>query len=260
VRKLQLLSRRLPAPSRVVQDAVCLVVPGLSFYLAGWRKIALVIFAGYTAALFVFLACLGLPAANWAFMILLSAHATSITQRMQPWMAERGLLTQIGVGILVFLGISLLVYVPARTWLEQHVALPMPTSKGTVLMNARARPESIRRGDTLAYRIEGSYRGGVQVQDGYGFGPVLAVAGDRVTFEERTFRVNGVAHPRLPHMPQAGEVVVAPKQWLVWPEVGVRMHGVAEDVAVQAMLKLAVVNEDQLVGKPFQRWFFRKQF
>jgi hypothetical protein len=257
--KLQSLVRRLPAPSSVALDLLCILVPGLSFYLAGWRKVGQCILAGWLIAFVVFLTCLGLPIANWAFMFLISAHATSISQRFQPWLAQHRLLTQIAIGMMLFAVVSLLVYMPARTWFEQHIATPLPMANGVLLLNPRTRPTSIQRGVWLAYRITGSYAGGVQVRDGLGFGPVLAVPGDRVTFGETAFRVNGTVRARLAHMPRTGELVIPPKQWLVWPEVGVSMYGVSEDSSAQAMLKIALAPQEDVVGKPFKRWFFRKQ-
>lgn len=258
-RKFQALNRRLPAPAAVAQDALCILMPGMSFYLAGWRKLGKCIFAGCVIALLVFLAELGRPAANWAFMLLLSAHTASVSQRFQPRMAERPLMAQMGFGLIIFTAISVMFYLPARELFQQHVATPLPTARGLLVLNARTRPASVERGDLLAYRIEGSYANSVQVRDGYGFGPVLAIPGDHVTFEENLWRVNGVVRARLAHMPRTGELVISQKQWLVWPEVGVTMHGMSEDVTAQGMLKLALVNQDQVVGKPFKRWFFRKQ-
>jgi hypothetical protein len=80
-----------------------------------------------------------------------------------------------------------------------------------------------------------------------------------VTFGETVFRVNGTVRARLVHMPRTGELVIPPKQWLVWPEVGVSMYGVSEDSSAQAMLKIALAPQEDVVGKPFKRWFFRKQ-
>lgn len=270
VRKLEAFARRLPAPTAVAWDALCIVVPGLSFYLAGWRRVGQGIFVGWVVALLVYIVCLGLPVASWAFMLLITAHTASISQRFQTWLTQQRLLTQLALGLILFGAISFLVYVPARNWFEAHLATPLPTGKRVLVMNPRIRPTSIQRGDWLAYRIEGGYRAGihqpgggyvpgVNVRGGFGFGPVLAVPGDRVKFGEKYFRVNDSFRVRLANMPQSGELVVSPNQWLVWPEVGVSMYGVGREVAEQAMLNIALARKDNLTGKPYQRWFFRKQ-
>lgn len=259
VRKLEALARRLPAPTAVAWDTLCIVVPGLSFYLAGWRKVGQGIFVGWVVALLVYIVWLGFPIANWAFMLLLMAHTTSISQRFQTWLTRQRLLTQLALGLMLFGAVGFLVYVPARNWFEQHVAAPLPTGKWMLVMNPRIGPAAIQRGDWLAYRIEGGYGGGVQVRNGLGFGPVLAVPGDRVTFGEKAFRVNDTLHVRLVDMPRTGELVIRPNQWLVWPEVGVSMYGVGREVAEQPMLNIALATRENVVGKPYQRWFFRKQ-
>jgi hypothetical protein len=235
------------------------LVPGWSFYLAGWQKVGWCLFAGYLGAAVVCVAELGRPAANWAFMFIISAHTASVSQRSQQWLAEQRLIIQMAVGMILFTAISLLVYVPARGWFERHIAKPLPTDRGVLVLDARTRPASIQRGDWLAYRIDGGYADGTWIRDGYGFGPVLALPGDRVTFEEKTFRVNGTAHTRLPQMPRRGELVISQKQWLVWPHVTINMHGMAESAVEQAVLKVAVAKQEDLVGRPFKRWFFRKQ-
>ena len=52
-----------------------------------------------------------------------------------------------------------------------------------------------------------------------GFGPVLAVPGDRVEFSTKAFSVNGVPQPLLPHMPAGGKLVVPENHWFIWPNL-----------------------------------------
>ena len=199
------LMRRLHGLRTFGREVVCLLVPGVSFCLAGWPRLGLCILAGWVAALALYAVGVGLPTANWAFMLLITAHAASVAQHFQPWLVQQRLRTRMATGTLLFLAVSLLVYAPARHWFERHVATPLPVGTSTLLVNPRVHPASIQRGDWLAYRIEGSYAHGVQVRRGYGFGPVLAMPGDRVAFGERTFRVNGKVGLRLTHMPSTGE-------------------------------------------------------
>jgi len=231
----------------------------MSFHVAGWRKVGQCLFAGWLAALVVYVVALGLPAANGAFMVLIMIHAASVSQRLQPWLSQHRLFAQLAVGLLVFLAVSLFVYAPARQGFERYVATPLPTSAGVVVVNPRAPLASIQRGDWLGYRIAGRYAAGIRVQSGFGFGPVLAVPGDRVEFTANGCQVNGRILPRRAHMPRTGELALGPKQWLVWPEVEVSSHGVGEDVVVAAMLETALVDQADLAGRPYARWFFRKQ-
>lgn len=61
-------------------------------------------------------------------------------------------------------------------------------------------------------------------------------------------------------MPVSGELVAPEKHWFIWPELAIYENGNVNDAAVSAMmLQLAVVSEKQLVDRPFERWFGRKQ-
>ena len=102
--------------------------------------------------------------------------------------------------------------------------------------------------------------GAIWLQAGFSWGPVLAVAGDRVTFSTNSFSVNGAAQPLRPHMPAGGELVVPEKHWFVWPELDINGHGNYGEANLSAvMLQLATVSEVTFVGKPFRHWFWRRQ-
>jgi hypothetical protein len=61
-------------------------------------------------------------------------------------------------------------------------------------------------------------------------------------------------------MPSDGEWVVPENHWLIWPNLDISGHGnVGEARISSAMMNLASVNEDQFLGKPLARWFWRKQ-
>jgi hypothetical protein len=91
-------------------------------------------------------------------------------------------------------------------------------------------------------------------------GPVLAVAGDRIRFTTEFYEVNGLSRQSLPHMPKTGETVVPEKNWFIWPEVAITGNGNAQEAVISnTMLQMATVAETQFVGKPFKRWFWRRQ-
>jgi len=259
VRRFEALVRRLPGWHPAIREALCLGVPGVSFYLSGWRKVGVGVCAGWVAALAAYVFFLGYPAANLAFMALIMAHTASVSQRFQPWPLQHRLATQVGLGVLLFLGVSGLVYAPARQGFERSVATPLPASVGIVIVNPRAALASVQRGDWLAYRIASTYAGGIAVRSGFGFGPVLAVPGDRVTFAEDSCHVNDTRQPRHPYMPQSGGLTVGPRQWFVWPEVEVNAYGGSAGAVAEALLGVALVSEPDVAGRPYRRWFFRKQ-
>ena len=57
-----------------------------------------------------------------------------------------------------------------------------------------------------------------------------------------------------------GEVIVPEKNWFIWPEFAISNRGNTAEAAIStAMLRLATVSDTQFVGKPFKRWFWRRQ-
>jgi hypothetical protein len=129
-----------------------------------------------------------------------------------------------------------------------------------VVVRKYATPPAIKRNDLIAYSLPGNYDHGAYVAAGFGFGPVLAVAGDRVRFTKTTFEVNGVPQPRLANMPETGELTVPEKRWFIWPELAISGHGNAPAGTLTAtLLQMATISEAQFAGKPFKRWFWRRQ-
>ena len=69
-----------------------------------------------------------------------------------------------------------------------------------------------------------------------------------------------LAFPRQAHMPSRGELVVPEKHWFLWPNLAINLHGnISEATADATLLRLALVGEEQFVGKPFERWLWRRQ-
>ena len=101
----------------------------------------------------------------------------------------------------------------------------------------------------------------VDVANGLGFGQVQAVPGDRVAFTPRSFQVNDQVFPRRSYMPVQETWVVPEKHWFIWPDSGISISGNPQqaDSVAQLMRESAVVSESQFVGKPFRRWFWRRQ-
>ncbi len=141
-----------------------------------------------------------------------------------------------------------------------HIALPLRTPHGVVVVNPRAKFAQIERGELVAYRIGSVARSGFIVQGGYRLGLVLAKPADKVRFDSDTLMVNNVVRERLATMPAAGEVTVPEKSWLIWPEIGIQIYGqVHPEQLAQQLLEIAFVDQERLVGKPYMWWFGRKQ-
>jgi hypothetical protein len=258
-RALRRLASELPTAKAFFVATICVLTPGLAFYFNGWRKVGSSILAGCVVALMLFFVCMGYAIADWAYMAVLSAHVASISQLIQRQIGRERFVIQCVAGAILFGAISQLVYVPARDWIYSNVALPLRTSNGVVIVKPSANPDKVTRSCWVAYRFEGRYENGIALKSGYGLGPVLAVPGSRVKFGTQRFEVDGVSHPNLTHMPVTGEVAVPKNYWFIWPDLHIGGNGIAVSVLAGEMQRLAMVEHGSFVGRPYNRWFFRKQ-
>jgi hypothetical protein len=202
---------------------------------------------------------LGFPAGNYAFGILLSIHSTGLAYLCEPWLEGARLRSRMLFSLALMVVLGALLYMPARSLVEKHWLLPMQLNGQVVIVQKLASAGAIHRGNWIAYRILVVHGDGVYSEAGFGLGPVLATGGDRVQFRKATFEVNGVSRPSRPHMPASGEWIVPEKHWFVWPDLDITGHGIAEANISEAILRMATIPHDRFVGKPFKRWFWRRQ-
>jgi hypothetical protein len=266
LRALRLEKIHLPNGISVAQGILSLVLPGYAFFangrwILGWAFVAI-----YVNAAILFVVALGYPVGNIGFGLMIAAHASSIiflenylwrdACRFQLRLA----LAAITLGIVGF-GI----YAQLIWYAEQHWLIPLSVRNHIVIVHHTAKPQGIARGDYLMYSLNSTHNAlvhneAVFVREGYGWGRVLAIAGDRVVFSTNSFFVNGAAQKLLPHMPRSGEVLVPEKHWFIWPEFDMFGRGNVGEANISGMMmELSVVSEDQFVGKPFKRWFWRRQ-
>ena len=246
-----------------------LVVPGIAFIQRKERYIGRTILIGYGVLALIFLVWLGYPIANLAFGLMLSAHVTSILFLLNPWLAQRRFAFRMGCGFLLMLLVGLCFYAPMRNAVQTRFFVPLQLGNKVVVLHAVLPFRSVRPGDWLACSLalgaigDAHGEGGlIRTQAGLAWAPVLALAGDQIRFTTNYYEINGAVHERLPHMPIEGSLVVPEKCWFLWPDVAISGHGnFAEAAIARVMLQMAVVTEKQVkfVGKPFKRWFWRKQ-
>jgi hypothetical protein len=167
---------------------------------------------------------------------------------------------------LMLLAIGLLLYMPARSFIQGHWVAPLRMNGHVIVVQRSFQPRHIQRGDWVAYTLDENnmgdnyHNGTVWLRNGMSLGPVLALAGDRVVFLTNSFSVNGILQTNLPHMPQAGALTVPENHWFIWPNLDISGHGdVGEARIGSAILGLADVGETNFFGKPLHRWFWRKQ-
>jgi hypothetical protein len=253
---------RIHLPGRISADAfvAALLLPGLAFRLRRERLIAGAVMGGHALLALVFVIWLGHPVANIAFGLMLSLHATSILFLISPWLENCRLLHRLLAGLVVLVTLGGLLYYPALNFVEARWLRPLSVGGHVVVVQSFSPPRSVRRGDWIAYRVEGDGGEGWWLEAGMVLRPVLAVAGDRVRFTPTACLVNGVPQPRQAHMPTSGELVVPENSWFLWPDLDMRLYGNAAPTTADAVfLRMAGVSQSQYVGKPFHRWFWRRQ-
>jgi hypothetical protein len=261
LRRIAWLDRiHLPSGISLVAFAAALFVPGLAFWLRRERLIAWVVIAAYGLLALVFVAWLGHVLANIAFGLMLALHATSIMFLLGPWLVAARFLFRLLTGIIVLVVVGGLLYAPLRSRTEERWLMPLRVDGRVIIVQAFSPALTVKRGDWVAYRIDRDGAQGLQVRAGFGLRPVLAMPGDRVRFTPTTYEINGATRPRLEHMPVRGEYVVPENCWFIWPDLAIKLQGNASiTTAEAALLELAWVEQSQFVGKPFQRWFWRRQ-
>jgi hypothetical protein len=242
------------------------LVPGLGIYLRGrtfWGQVA---FLSYGFLALLFFAGFGYPIGNFAFGLMLAIHATGFVYYCSPALQQEEFGGRLLFSLLALIAVGLLVYLPIRHAILLRLWIPLRFNGQVVVVQRRFPPGAIQRGDWIVYKLgndsslwnTGGGHGSVQVRSGLGLAPVLAVAGDRVMFSTNAFTVNGISHPLLPHMPQSGEVAVPGKNWFIWPSYSISGNG-DENAISSMMLHLALVSEKDYLGKPYQRWLWRRQ-
>ena len=267
-RALDLEAVRLPTRVSVLRFVLSLVIPGYAFFAHGRRDLGPVFLAAYGLGAILFVVALGYSLGGLGYAVMISAHASSIIFLEGYWLRE-----YCGFGFrLVLAGLTLLivwvaVYAPLIGYAERQWIVPLGVRRNVVIVQRLTLPHNIKRGDQVVYSLRADERGdahgaggAIWIQAGFGWGPVLAVAGDRVEFSTDAFRVNGVGRPLLAHMPRSGEVVVPERHWFIWPELDINGHGnVSEATVATVMMQLAAVSENQFIGRPFRYWFGRRQ-
>jgi hypothetical protein len=234
-------------------------VPGLAFYFRAPGIIGKAALVWAALLVLMFFILLGEGWDNIIFGLLLSVHVSGFvfycTPLLGPSVWRRLAFT---LGMLV--AIRLLVYFPAQSFLETYGVTPLQWNERVVIVRHIYSMQSIRTGDWLAYTVSGNgYEGGIYAGPGLDFAQVLALPGDHILFSEHAYRVNGVLRPGLPHMPQTGSLVVPEKEWFVWPNLAIRERAHMEPRVSEILMRMALLTEDQLIGTPFQRWFWRRQ-
>lgn len=234
--------------------------PGVGFFVRGEQLAGIAVSCGAALLACIFVIFLGYPAANVAFGLFISAHVSSLLFAFNPLLRTMRFRSRLAfvIGVLIFIGCF--VFLPIRNRIQARYLMPLRLNGNVVVVQRLTSTSSVKRGDWVAYSMSSEGADHIYVRDGLGLGPVLAVGGDQIQFTTNAFRVNGVTHALLPYMPTSGEVIMPEKYWFIWPDLDVRTHGnIGEANISAAMQQLAVVPEQNYIGKAFEHWFWRQQ-
>ena len=97
----------------------------------------------------------------------------------------------------------MLLYWPVKDGIQAHLLTPLRVGGRVVVVSRVFSAHPVHRGEWVAYQLQLHQQGDavdtgmVRIHSGTGFGEVLAVAGDTVTFSGGKFSVNGNWRPSL---------------------------------------------------------------
>ncbi len=236
VRHLLALDRiRLPQEMNFRELAGGFFIPGLAVYLRGPQRWGRAAMAGCALLVLIFIVWLGYPIANFAFGLMLSIHTTGLVYYCSPWLVHEPLRSRIFFTIGTMLVLGLCFYAPLESTIQNHWLMPLRMGDRVIVVSVGTKPEALKRGDWAAFRS--SPNGGGEA--GFVLGPVMGLGGDRVD-----------------------SLVVPENAWLMRAEF-VR-HYTHEPFGLFAtsggvVQQTVIVSRGDYVGRPFNRWFFRKQ-
>jgi len=259
-RRLALRGLHVPRGISFLHLIGSLLIPGMGFLVRGPFVLGVAALAAAALFLSVFVVGLGFPAGNVAFGMLLSLHASGIAHFCSPWMEGARLRARILVSLMSLFAVGALLYAPSRGMIERRWLMPLRINGRVIVVRHLATPRLVKPGDWVAFHLEEFSGGDFVALEGTGYGPLLAGPGDHVRFTPLVCEINGRAIGRLDDMPVMGELVVPEKHWFVWPTFGIQGygHGAIPDLgAIKS--RMAMMPQEQFIGKAFKRWFWRRQ-
>jgi hypothetical protein len=258
-KRLHLDGLRLSRGVSPLEFVLGLFLPGHAFLASGRARLGVGILIGYPLGIVVFFVALGHAAANFAFGLLIAAHATSIVHLLARWAEWPGRRFRLFCAVGVLGALCMGVYFPLRDQLLEHWLMPLRVEGKVVVVNRRASLRLVQRGDWIAYRVEGRRDRSVSVGAGFGVDELLARPGDHVEITPKFLFVNGRPDLRRPFMPATAEFTLAEKQWFVWPRYAINGRNIAQTGLAAQWLRTGMIDETQYLGRPFRHWFGRRQ-
>lgn len=237
--------------------ALWLLVPGALNFHRKQLFTGRVYLGSWALGLIFYAATLGLSAAWWFFALASSIHSITATMAFVagwPGGKQDRALNGYSVAGAIF---TFLLY----GWLLPRVipslVIPIAIEEHSVLVNPWS--NKISRGDLVTCRMHYHYDARTEwTNDVLACDRVLALPGEVIHFYPDHFEVNGVDYRQLGfRMPKHGELLLPPDCYYIWPTTN-RIN--PEMVTPEKMLQqAAIVTRDRVLGKVYERWFFRTQ-
>jgi hypothetical protein len=259
-RRLHLEQLGLTLKTSPSHFALGLIMPGFSFRDAGWTTLGNATMLAWAVAALIFLIWLGYGVSTFAFGLMMSMHVSSILYLHNRSFPGMRVLKRLVFSLVLLLAVSQLVYASALKLCHNYLFVPLRVGEKVYVINRLPDAATLRRGDFVACYAEAASFDNIRIRDGYILDKVIAGPGDHLEFTRDGYAVNGVPSRSLPLMPGSGSTVLPQQTWLIWPSletvvnVNVNPHSVSA-----AILQMAMIRREQVIGKPFKRWFWRKQ-
>jgi len=237
-----------------------LTFPGFSFIDAGWKTLGKITLLAWLIAAFVFLAWLGHGISTFAFGLMMSMHVSSILYLHNRAFPGMRVLKRLLFSLALLVIVGQVVYASTLALCHHYLFIPLRVGGKVYVINRLHDPQRLRRGDFVACHAEAAAFGNVRIRDGYILDKIIAGPRDRLEFTRSGFFVNGIPSRSLPLMPVSGTTELPPQTWLIWPSLETVVHVNVDPHSVSAaVLKMAIIPREQMIGTPFKRWFWRRQ-
>jgi signal peptidase I len=217
--------------------------------------------------LFIFLANPVIRA--WCLGALASTHtsglalAALLSRERDPDLQPPTLAHRIALPLALWAIAAALVYWPLDGLINDTIARVVLVDGRNIIVNPRVDPDDLLRGDIILFRSGGNrYSGEVPVlmRDGLYWGGVIGLPGDQVTFSTQSVAAGGRSRPLEAYMPTTGSVAVPRDTWFAWPRMLQQAAGrTSPDLITHAFLDQAQITRAEFMGRPYRRWFFRRQ-
>jgi hypothetical protein len=220
----------LPSEMAVGELIGSFLIPGLAFYLRGPRLYGKITMTACALLFLCFIIWLGYSLGNCAFGLMLSIHASGFVYYCGPYLLGRPFSHRIIFTLLVLTGIGLGFYLPIQHVIQNHWLMPLRNGNQVIVVSVQGEPASLKHGDWAAFATDG----------GILFGPIVGLGGEQVD-----------------------SLKVPDNHWLIRAQFTRRYYheGLFPFVSVNSDIveKLTIVSREEFAGKPFKRWFWRKQ-